>query len=171
MRHRRTTAAGLLLALALGSLAFQCGGGGGGSSSQPESVRTAARAADAIAGSIKEMTTVKRELARQGTLTPDEELRLTQTLLRLNTADKAFVRRLKSLNGVPDASGRAELLAMFNEVTAALDDLNTNGVLGVSNQGARDRLGIIVNTLRGSVQIIQTFVQSQNRGTDANANN
>lgn len=168
MRHRRTTAAGLVLALALGSLGFQCGGGG--SSSQPESVRTAARAADAIAGSIKEMTRVKRELARQGSLTPAEELRLTQTLLRLNTADKAFVRRIKALNGLPDAQGRTDLMSLFNEVSVALDDLNTSGVLGVSNQGARDRLSVIVNTLRGSVGIIQTFIQSQSPGANANAN-
>jgi len=165
MKLRSITITGLILSLALASLAFQCGGGSG-SSGGSDSVRNAARAADAIAGSIKEMTKVKRDLARQGSLTPAEELRLTQTLLRLNTADKALVQRLKALRGEPDASGRAELLTMFNEVSAAINDLNSNGVLGVTNEGARNQLSTIITTLQSSMQIIQAFVQAQ--GTNAN---
>jgi hypothetical protein len=106
------------------------------------------------------MTTVKRELARQGKITAAEELKLTQQLLRLNTADKAFVRRLKALNAAPDATTKQQLVSLFSEVTAALDDLNSNGVLGVQDQGARDRLAAIITAIRASVQIIQPFLQA-----------
>ena len=157
MRSRNIKAAGLVLALSLASLSFKCGGAEPGGNNNP--LRSAARAADAIAKSVGEMNNVKRELARQGKLTSAEELRLTQQLLRLNTADKALVARLKSLSGAPDAEGRAQLLSMFNELTAALDDLNTNGVLGVADEGSRNRLATIITTIRSSVQIIQSFAQ------------
>jgi hypothetical protein len=158
MRNRRITAAGLVLVLSLASMSFKCGGVGGGCANDNSPLCNAARASDAIAKSIGEATTVKRELARQGKLTPAEELKLTQQLLRLNTADKVFVNRLKALSAAPDAPTRQQLLGLFNEVTTALDDLNANGVLGLQDQGARDRLTVIITAIRASAQIIQPFL-------------
>jgi hypothetical protein len=157
MRNRRSTIAGLAFALALASMAFKCGGTG--PTGQPEPLRNASRAADAIAKSIGEMITVKRDLASQKKITDAENLKLTQALLRMNTADKTLVARLKSMSAMPDASGKAQLLSMLNELTSALDDLNTNGVLGVSNPDARTRLSTIINTIKASIPIIQTLVQ------------
>ena len=155
MRNIRITAVGLVLVLSLASMSFQCGQRGCADNSP---LCNSARAADAIAKSIGEATTVKRELARQGKITPAEELKLTQQLLRLNTADKAFVRRLKALHAAPDAATQNQLKSLFNEVTAALNDLNTNGVLGLQDQGARDRLTAIITAINASVQIIQPFI-------------
>lgn len=167
MRNSRITAAGLVLVLSLASMSFKCDG-----SKEPDGttnqLRSAARAADAIAKSIGEMNEVKRELARQGKINAAEETKLTQQLLRLNTADKALVSRLKSMNSAPDANGRAQLLSMFNEVTAALEDLNTNGVLGVGDAEARNRLGVVITAIRSSLAIIQTFANS-NAGANANS--
>lgn len=156
MRNRRMTAVGLVLVLSLASMSFKCPGGGGCNDNSP--LCTSARAADAIAKSISEAITVKRELAKQGKITAAEETKLTQQLLRLNTADKVFVRRLKSLNAAPDAATKQQLAGLFNEVTAALNDLNTNGVLGLQDQGARDRLTAIITAINASVQIIQPFL-------------
>ena len=156
MRNRRITALGLVLVLSLASLSFKCGGGCADNSPLCNS----ARAADTIAKSISEMITVKRALASEGKLSKAEDLKLTQQLLRLNTADKVFVNRLKSLNAAPDATTKQQLLTLFNEVTSALDDLNTNGVLGVQDQGARDRLAAIITAIRASVAIILPFLQS-----------
>lgn len=158
MRNRRTTAVGLVLILSLASMSFECGGDGNAGGNDP--LRGSIRAADAIAKSIGEMNNVKRELARQGTLTSAEELRLTQMLLRLNTADKALVNRLRAMRSAPTDADRTQLLSMFNELTAALDDLNSNGVLGIGNEEARNRLAIIVTAIRSSVQIIQSFAQA-----------
>lgn len=161
MKHRRFFSASLVIALALTSLAFQCGGGNGNSnSSQPDPLRNAARASDTIAKSIGEMITVKRELAKDGKLTADEDLKLTQALLRVNTADKVLVKRLKSLKAAPDATTKAELVTMFGEVTSALNDLNSGGLLGVKNEEARTKLTTIFNTINASVLIIQTFIDS-----------
>lgn len=157
MRNRRVTAVGLVLVLSLASMSFKCGGGG--SNGNADALRGPIRAADAIAKSIGEMNNVKRELARQGKITSAEELKLTQQLLRLNTADKALLDRLKALRSEPDAPTRAQLVTMFNELTAALDDLNSTGVLGVTDEGARTRLATIVTAIRSSVQIIQSFAQ------------
>ena len=155
MRNRRITAVGLVLVLSLASMSFKCGGGGCADNSP---VCTSARAADAIAKSISEAIKVKRELATQGKITQAEDLKLTQQLLRLNTADKALVRRLKALSAAPDPATKQQLVTLFNEVLAALDDFNTNGVLGLGDQGARDTLATIITAIRASVQIIQPFV-------------
>ena len=160
MRHRRFFSASLVIALALTSLAFQCGGNGNSNGSQPDPLRNAARASDTIAKSIGEMITVKRALAKDGKLTADEDLKLTQALLRVNTADKVLVKRLKSLKAAPDATTKAELVTMFGEVTSALNDLNSGGLLGVKNEEARTRLTTIFNTINASVLIIQTFIDS-----------
>ncbi|HEX6182763.1 MAG TPA: hypothetical protein VFZ44_02550 [Pyrinomonadaceae bacterium] len=160
MKHRRFFSASLVIALALTSLAFQCGGNGNSNSSQSDPLRNAARASDTIAKSIGEMITVKRALAKEGKLTADEDLKLTQALLRVNTADKVLVKRLKSLKAAPDAATKAELVTMFGEVTSALNDLNSGGLLGVKNEEARTRLTTIFNTINASVLIIQTFIDS-----------
>jgi len=162
MRHRRLFSAYLVIALALTSLSFECGGGNSGNSngSPSHAARNAARASDTIAKSIGEMITVKRELAKDGKLTADEDLKLTQALLRVNTADKVLVKRLKSLKAAPDATTKAELVTMFGEVTSALNDLNSGGLLGVKNEEARTKLTTVFNTINASVLIIQTFIDS-----------
>lgn len=159
MRNRRMTAVGLVLVLSLASLSFKCGDGGN-ANGNADPLRGSIRAADAIAKSIGEMNNVKRELARQGKIAAAEELKLTQMLLRLNTADRALLNRLKAMRSAPSESDKAQLVGMFNELTSALDELNTNGVLGVGNEDARNRLATIIATIRASVQIIQSFAQA-----------
>ena len=159
MRNRRMTAVGLVLVLSLASMSFKCSEGGN-SNGTADPLRGSIRAADAIAKSIGEMNNVKRELARQGKIAAPEELKLTQMLLRLNTADRALLNRLKAMRSAPSETDRTQLVGMFNELTAALDDLNTNGVLGVGNEDARNRLATIIATIRASVQIIQSFAQA-----------
>ncbi len=154
MRNRSITAVGLVLVLSLASLSFKCGGAGVNDNSP---VRTAARAADAIAKSVGEMNNVKRELARQGKISSAEELKLTQQLLRLNTADKALVNRLKAMGGNANA-GDSQVRSLFNELTAALDDLNTTGVVNLGDADARGRLGALITTIRSSVAIIDSFI-------------
>jgi hypothetical protein len=157
MRNRRSTIVGLVLVLSLASMSFKCN-----SNTEPSGntnpLRSSARAADAIAKSVSEMTTVKRELASQGKISAAEELKLTQQLLRVNSADKVLVNRLKSMNSTPDATGQAQLLSLFNELTAAINDLNSTGVLSVGDEAARNRLTVIITAINSSLAIIQSFV-------------
>lgn len=166
MRNRSITAAGLVVVLSLASLSFKCGGSGG-SGSGGDPVRTAARASDAIAKSIGEMNNVKRTLAQQGKISSAEELKLTQQLLRLNTADKAVVNRLKAMNAAPSTADRSQFMSLFNELTSALDDLDKTGVVSLGDADARGRLAAIITTIRSSVGIIQSFIDAN---ASANAN-
>src|ERR1700687_1829472 len=86
---------GLLLLLVFTSFSFKCDGGG---STPPDSPwRTAAKAADDLAGGLNTMIKVKRELAKKGSITPAEERALTTALLKVNTADKVFVKQVKAV--------------------------------------------------------------------------
>jgi hypothetical protein len=157
MRNRRITNVGLVLALALAALSlmsFKCGG----SCADTDPRCAAARAADTVAKSIGELNNVKRELASQGKISSAEELKLTQQLLKLNTADKALVNRLKAMGSTPSADSQSQIASLFNEFTAALDDLNTNGILTLGSEDARNRLTVIITAIKASVPIIQTFV-------------
>ena len=158
MRNRRITAVGLVLVLSLASMSFKCGGTG--PTGQPEPLRQAAMATDTIAGSIRELRTAKNDLASQNKISKEDNIKFTKMLLRLNTADKVLQKRLKSMNSMPDATQKQQLLAMFNELTAALDDANTNGVLSLSAE-AQSRLAPIIAGIRASVQVI-AVVASQN---------
>jgi hypothetical protein len=144
--------AGLFLVLAFSSMSFKCGG----DSLPPDSPwRGAAKAADDIAISINTMIRTKRALAQQGTITPPEELALTNALLKLNTADKALVAKIKTLKSESQANAdKPTLCSLFSTVTSALNDLNNSGVLPVSNANARTQLTTIINALNASVAII-----------------
>ncbi len=155
MRNRRITAVGLVLVLSLASMSFKCSNG---QTTQPEPLRNAAVAADTIAGSIRELRTAKNQLADQKKITKDENKKLTTLLLRINTADKALVSRLKSMTAMPDATGKQQLAALVNELTAAVDDANTNGVLGIQNEEARTRLTTVIGAIRASLIIISSVI-------------
>src|SRR3954463_12163012 len=100
---RRVLASGLTLALALFAMSFKACPGGP-KASIPDPQRNAAKAADDIAGGISAMIKLKRELASKGQITHDEELVLTQALLKVNSADQVFVKQLKALRAAADSN-------------------------------------------------------------------
>jgi hypothetical protein len=143
---------GLFLLLVFSSMSFKCGG----NSIPPDSPwRPAAKAADDIAIGISTAIKIKRKLAQEGTITPAEELALTNSLLRLNTADKALVNQIQTIKSATDADAqKPNLCALFSTVTSALSDLNTTGVLPLANGGAKSQLTTILNALNASAAII-----------------
>ena len=155
MRYRRTVVI-LVLVLATSSLSFKCDGGGG--QSQDDPVRKAAKAADTIAGSITEMIKVKRQLAQQKTITADEELALTNALLKANTADKAFLAATKQLKGAPTADQKSNLATLFSAVSAAVNEVDAD-VLGVKNPDAKTKLTTILNSIKASLAVISSLTQ------------
>ena len=148
---------GLILLLVCSSLSFKCDGG----STPPDSpLRPAAKAADDIAGSINAMIKVKRTLASQGSITPAEEKSLTNSLLKLNTADKLFVKQVKAVKNAPDvAANKPNLCSLFANVTSALSELTTTGVLPVANPSAKNQLTALLTAFNASVPIITNALQ------------
>ena len=145
-RTRRFPAVVLLFLLLS---AFKCSG---------DSLSRAARAADDIAGSVKAMIDVKRELATTQAITPSEELVLTELLLKVNSADKALVVRLKSIKGQPNSAGGAEILVIFRELNLTIQDLNSQGVLGIKNPAARKRVQVLFAAIDASLATIEAFI-------------
>src|SRR5262245_32694640 len=154
--RRKSTLVGLIFVLAFYSLSFKCGGQSGPSD---DPVRKAARAADAIAGSINEMIKVKRQLAQQKTITADEELALTNALLKANTADKSFLAAVKQVKGTPTEAQKSNLATVFSAVSASVNEIDA-GVLGVKNADAKAKLTTILNTIKTSLGVISSLVQS-----------
>ena len=154
MRYRRTLVS-LVLVLATASLSFKCSSGQQG---PDDPVRKAAKAADAIAGSITEMIKVKRQLAQQKTITAEEELALTNALLKANTADKAFLAATKQLKGTPTAADKSNLATLFSAVSAAVNEIDA-GVLGVKNPDAKAKLTTILNSIKASLAVISSLTQ------------
>ena len=128
-------------------------------SSCDDAVGKSAKAADAIAKSIDQMIDMKRQLAQQQKITSNEELALTNALLKANTADKAFVDGLKKINGTPTAADKSNLAPLFSAFSAAINDIDS-GVLGVPSSDAKSNLTTILNTIKASLGIISSFVSS-----------
>ena len=153
---------GLALVLLFSSLSFKCGGGGGGATTNDSNkqFRTAAKASDDVAKGISEMIDLKRKLAQQGKISAAEESKITDLLLKVNTADKIFVTRIKAMRGTtPDAAGKASLASLFAEVTSALSELSNAGLLPLGNADAKGQLSKILAAATAAAQIIEAFLK------------
>jgi hypothetical protein len=123
----------------------------------PDQLRKAARASDSIAASIKALILAKRELAEQGQITRDEELKLTQALFALNEAVIVFNNQAKN-SKTWDESVKTALITLFTNVTNTLNQLNTQGVLGIANPGAKQRLTGIIAGMDAAIGIIKVVL-------------
>jgi hypothetical protein len=124
---------------------------------QPDQLRKAAKAADTMAVSIRAMILAKRELAQQGRITPEEELKITQGLFALNEAVTVFTNQVKN-SKTWDGSVKTALTTLFADVTAALNQLNTQGVLNITNPEAKQKLTGVLASLSAAVGIIKAVL-------------
>jgi hypothetical protein len=155
---------GLALILLFSSLSFKCSSGGsnnGNANVDPnKQFRSAAKASDDVAKGISEMIDLKRKLAQQGKMSAAEESKITDLLLKVNTADKVFVARIKAMRGTaPDASGKANLASLFAEVTSALNELSNAGLLPLGNADAKGQMQKILALATAAAQIIEAFLK------------
>ncbi len=150
---RKAVLLGLFLVLALSSMSFKCDGDS--ATGVPDPWRRAAKAADDIAISINTMIKTKRTLGQQGTITPAEELALTNALLKANTADKALVTEIKKLKSAADVNAqKPNLCSLFGTVASSLTDLNATGLVPISNSNAKTQLATILAAMNASAAII-----------------
>lgn len=120
-------------------------------------LRKYAKAADNMAGAINSMIKTKRSLAQSGRITAAEDLRLTRSLLVVNEGVTVFHQRVKSLTATPDAATKAQLMTMLNSVTTAVDELNNEGVLGVSNPESKEKLARFIATLKSAIAVFSSI--------------
>lgn len=120
-------------------------------------VRKYAKAADRMATSIEAMIDAKRSLAGSGRITPAEELTLTKALLVANEAVTVFHKRVKGLTALPDAPTKAELTNLLNDVTTAIDGLNNQGVLGLSNPESKQKLARFIATIKAAIAVFSSI--------------
>ena len=156
MKHRRIVAASLTLVLALFSLSFKdCKNKNtNGGQQQTNAVREAAIAADDIAAAVKAMTDAKEDLLKNGKITKAESHTLTQLLLKVEEADRAFISSIRQVQQF-NASNKPNFLNLFTTISSAVDQLNTSGVLGIQNADAKSRLSTIITTFNAAVAIIR----------------
>ena len=142
---------GLLLLLVFTSFSFKCDGGPPADNSR---FRPAAKAAGDIAEGIKAMITIKRALAQNGSLKPAEERPLTNALLKLNTADKAFLKEINAVKNSADASASSSKVCLaFAALRAALSEVNSN-VGPVANGDAKSKLANALTVISNSIPAI-----------------
>ena len=120
-------------------------------------LRKYAKAADNMAGAINSMIKAKRSLASQGSITPAEDLQLTKSLLVANEAVSVFHQRVKSLTTAPDATTKAELTTLLSNVTTAVDELNNQGVLGVTNTESKAKLARFIGTIQAAIAVFSSI--------------
>jgi hypothetical protein len=164
--HRRSKLiiAGLAFLLLFSSLSFKCDGGNNntGPADPNKAFRNAAKASDDVAKGISEMIDLKRTLAAQKKISSDEETKLTDLLLKANTADKVFVDQIKVMRAAgtaPDGAAKANLASLFSQVTSALNDLSNAGLLPLGNGDAKGQLQKVLAAATAAAQIIEAFLK------------
>lgn len=120
-------------------------------------LRKYAKATDDMALAINSMIKAKRSLASQGRISPAEDLKLTRALLVANEAVTVFYQRVKSLTDAPDAHTKAELMTMLNSATSAIDELNNQGILGISDPASRQELARFVGILKAAIAVFSSI--------------
>lgn len=158
----KPTIAALMLVLLFTSMSFKCGGGktnnNANTATTTDPLRKAAKAADQLAGGIRALIDAKRTLLKNKKITQAQSDTLTDLLLKLNTADKVFVTELKKLKAAPDTTGKAKLADLFAQVTSALQELNSKGLLPLGDGEAKNTLMAALGAVTAAVAIIQEFL-------------
>ena len=108
-----------------------------------EAIRKAARASDDMAVTVSLAIDTKRELAKAGLLKPEEEIPLTLGLQKVNAAVKAFHLQVEQTKALDPAS-KNQLLLLLEGVTTSVAELNQQGVLGIKNEEAKNKVSAVL---------------------------
>lgn len=157
MKQRKMWTTALMLVLALSCLSFKSCPKSNNSNGPVDQKRKYAKAADDIAGAISAMIDAKRDLAKQGRISADEERKLTQLLTVANDADTALVNRLKAAPAILDPGSCNDVLRLVSQVTSAINDLNSNGVLPLGNGDAKQKLSKFIATANSLINIFTSL--------------
>ena len=122
---------------------------------EADQLRTVAESSDRAASAVRSAINVKRSLARQGVLEPDAELVVTRILLDINTTNRELRRLGKSLT-VVTAADKSALVKLADDLLASVGRLNSEGVLRIKNEEAREKFAVSVEAIRAAVVIIRS---------------
>lgn len=121
-------------------------------------IHEAAKASDRIATLVGAAIDLKRELAQSGEISPQEELKLTETLLTVAQRGKQFNDYARTLTADTPQT-RLELADAFSKVVAAINNFSNSAVFPVKNPEAKKRLLAILNSINASVIIIDAALK------------
>lgn len=125
---------------------------------EKDKLRALATANDRVAATISIAIDLKRELGQQHLISPSDELALTNALLDVN---RAFV----ILNGHARAytklgpEEKVETVALLNDVSRAVQELNSQGVLHIRDEQAKARFSAAVQGVDIAVQAVILLIQ------------
>ena len=113
------------------------------------------RANDDIASSIKILITAENNLETQKVITPQEGLKVIDGLSALNGANVQFSIDLAAAKLSGDKSA---LRPSLDALRKAVNDLNTNGVLGIKSEKAKQVFSLTMGAISLSLGILEGFV-------------
>jgi hypothetical protein len=124
-----------------------------------DAIRKAARASDDMASTISLAIDVKRQLAMSTPplISHDEEVALTLGLQKVNTSVRAFNTEVKRLSKL-DPAAKGNLAALFASVTQSINELNAQGVLGIKNEQAKQKVQAVLAAFSASIAVIQAVL-------------
>lgn len=115
------------------------------------------KAVDEMAKTMNSMIKTKRSLASDGRLAPAEDLQITKALLIANEAVTVFHQRVNSMTTLPDASAKAELTTMLNDLSSAIDNLNDQGVLPIANAKSKQKLARFIGKFKAAIAVFSSI--------------
>lgn len=120
----------------------------------PDKVRTAAKAENVTAQSIKSIATLVKSMQDTGQITAAQALQIKGPLSDVNQANGIAIQATKDwLNaGAPsDPSSQARVLDALAKLSSALAKLNDAGLLHIKNPDSRAAFGALIVAIQGAV--------------------
>jgi hypothetical protein len=122
-------------------------------------IQKAAKATDDMAVTISLAIDAKRALAltMPPLISPEEEVTVTLALQKVNAAVGAFRIQAMGISKL-DPNSKAKLLPLFQGISESITDLNNQGLLGIKNPEAKNKLTLILGGLAASLAIVQSVL-------------
>ncbi|MGH9942839.1 MAG: hypothetical protein ACRD9R_10845 [Pyrinomonadaceae bacterium] len=127
---------------------------------QESTYRKLSKASDDLASGIRLALKTKQTLAEQKVISADEELRLTRLLIDVNRSGEQFNLVLRYAPQ-DNQEVRSNLLGLLDEVTASVGRLHREGVLHIKNEGARQKVALLIDSINAAVRTMRVILETR----------
>jgi len=130
-------------------------------------IKTIATNVDRAGLLVMDAFQLKEELENQSVIDGAQSKRISQGLLKVNTALKVFNAKAKSYAdaGALTPAGKADLKKLSTDIADAISELVSNGTFGVKNPDQQSRINSVISALKqAALTIVDTVTLLKTKG-------
>ena len=122
-----------------------------------DQIKKSAQAAQDMSLALGLAIDAKRSLAEAKLIDPQEEIALTLGMAKVNLAIRAFNNQVSATKTL-DPTSKAQLLTLFQGIVSSVNDLNTQGVLGIKNPDSKAKITAVLAGITVALATVQAIL-------------